>query len=160
MAEGMIFCRACGGSLHSSAPLCPHCGAPQMPAGGGDGIERTFGASIAMCFSKFGTFAGRAPRAEYWWFSLFCWIINVVLNIIEAGSRTGAFTVISALFGLAIIIPNLAVSVRRLHDLDRTGWWLLLWLLPVIGWIIMLVWMCSRGTRGPNRYGPENGPTF
>lgn len=153
----MIFCRSCGGTLHSSAPLCPHCGAPQTTAGGGDGIERTFGSSISICFAKYATFAGRAPRAEFWYFSLLQIIINIALNVLEAATGTGAFIVISSLFSLAVLIPNLAVAARRLHDIDRSGWWLLIGLIPLIGWIVLIVWYCTKGTRGPNRFGPENG---
>ncbi len=155
MSEGMIFCRACGGTLHSSAATCPHCGAPQ--GGGGDGMERNFGSSIGICFSKYATFSGRAPRAEFWWFYLFQIIVNVALSAIEAATGTGAFSAISGLFSLAILLPNIAVSARRLHDIDRSGWWMLLAFLPVIGWIVLIVWDCTKGTRGPNRFGPENG---
>jgi uncharacterized membrane protein YhaH (DUF805 family) len=125
--------------------------------GGGDGIERTFGASVAMCFSKYATFQGRAPRAEFWWFYLMQMIVNVVLTGLEASTGTGTFSIISGLFSLAILIPNLAVSARRLHDIGRSGWWLLLAFLPIIGWIILLVWDCTKGTSGANRFGPENG---
>ena len=74
MSDGMVFCRACGGTMHSAAPFCPHCGAPQSAVGGGDGIERSLGASVAMCFTKYVTFEGRAPRAEYWFLPCsVCW---------------------------------------------------------------------------------------
>ena len=63
--------------------------------------------------------------------------------------------VIDALFGLATILPSLAVAVRRLHDLDRTGWWIFIGLIPLIGWIILIIWYCTRGTVGPNRFGPD-----
>jgi uncharacterized membrane protein YhaH (DUF805 family) len=62
---------------------------------------------------------------------------------------------ITSLFHLAVFLPSLALAVRRLHDLDRTGWWLLLALIPLIGEIILLIWFCTRGTVGPNRFGPD-----
>ncbi len=159
MSGNMVFCRACGGTLHSTAPLCPHCGAPQ--GGGGDGITRTFGSSIAMCFSKYATFQGRAPRAEFWWFYLFVIIGMLVTSIIGGVSDSSALGGIAyGLFSLGILLPNLAVSVRRLHDTDRSGWWLLIMLIPLIGTILIIVWFCSRGTRGPNRFGNENGAVF
>ena len=159
MSGGMVFCRACGGTLHSSAPLCPHCGAPQVHRGG-DGLPRTFGGSIAICFSKYATFQGRAPRAEYWWFVLFALIVNMGLRLLVATTQTGAFSVIFGLFALAIFLPHIAVWVRRLHDVDHSGWWVWIILVPLIGWILLLVWACTRGTRGPNRFGPENGAAF
>jgi uncharacterized membrane protein YhaH (DUF805 family) len=62
---------------------------------------------------------------------------------------------ISSLFGLAVFLPGLAVAIRRLHDLDRTGWWILLSLIPIVGWIILIIWDCTKGTNGPNRFGPD-----
>ena len=162
MSGNMVFCRACGGTLHSTAPLCPHCGAPQ--GGGGDGITRTFGSSIAMCFSKYATFQGRAPRAEYWWFTLFLLLGYIAIMILGAvaGSSDGAIlaSVLYGIFALGTLLPTLAVAVRRLHDTDRSGWWLLIELVPLVGPILILVWFCSRGTRGPNRFGNENGAVF
>jgi uncharacterized membrane protein YhaH (DUF805 family) len=61
----------------------------------------------------------------------------------------------NSLFGLATILPGIAVAARRLHDVDRSGWWLLLNFIPLIGWIVLLVWFCTRGTEGPNRFGPD-----
>ncbi len=159
MSGGMVFCRACGGALHSSAPLCPHCGAPQVLPGGGDGIERTFGTSIAMCFSKFATFAGRAPRAEMWWFALFTFLVNIVLSIAAAVLDTPAISIVNGLFVLVTFLPHISVTVRRLHDVNRSGWWYWIILVPVVGAILLLVWCCSRGTHGANEYGPENGLT-
>lgn len=157
MSDGMVFCKSCGGTLHVSAPFCPSCGAPQAGAGGGDGIERTFGSSIAMCLSKYATFEGRAPRAEYWWFALFTWAAHIVLAILGAASSETLFGIVSLLFSLAIFLPSLAVTARRLHDTDRSGWWMLIFLVPLVGWILFLVWMCTKGSLGPNRFGPENG---
>jgi uncharacterized membrane protein YhaH (DUF805 family) len=157
MSGGMVFCRACGGTLHSSAPFCPHCGAPQGAAGSGDGIARTFGASVAMCFRKYAVFQGRAPRAEYWWFALFQFLVNMAFGILQASSGADAISVVSALFALATFLPSIAVWVRRLHDVDRSGWWAWIILVPLVGWVLVLVWACTRGTRGPNRFGPENG---
>lgn len=157
MSGGMAFCRACGGTLHSSAPLCPHCGAPQVALGGGDGIARTFGTSISICFSKYATFAGRAPRAEMWWFELFNILVHIGLVIAAAGFDSASLSIVSGVFGLATLLPMISVNVRRLHDINRSGWWYWIILVPVVGVILLLVWACTRGTRGPNDYGPENG---
>ena len=156
----MVFCRGCGQMLHVTAVTCPHCGAPQGPQGGksqGDGIARTFGGSISMCFSKYVDFQGRAPRAEYWWFALFTVLVNVVFSILARVLGSEAIELLGGLVSIALFLPTLAVGVRRLHDTDRSGWWLLLELVPLVGWIFLLVWFCSRGTRGDNRFGAENG---
>ena len=156
MSGNMVFCRACGGTLHSTAPLCPHCGAPQ--GGDGDGITRSFGSSVAMCFSKYATFQGRAPRAEYWWFILFIALGHIsILILASIADSDGLSGVLYGIFTLGTLLPTLAVSVRRLHDTDRSGWWLLMELVPLVGVILVLVWFCSRGTRGQNRFGSENG---
>lgn len=158
MVEGMIFCRACGASLHSTAPNCPACGAPQaMAAHGGDGVPRSFSNSIALCLQRYVGFSGRAPRAEYWWFLLFTSLTGIVIQILFSQVMASAMVIVSALVNLALFLPSISVGVRRLHDLDRSGWWSWLSLVPIVGWIILLVWGCTRGTHGSNRFGPENG---
>lgn len=102
---------------------------------------------------KYATFSGRARRKEYWFFFLFVLIISVVLNVAEAMLGTGG--IIAGLFGLGMLVPNVAVTIRRLHDTDRSGWWILINLVPVIGWIVSLVFMCMAGTVGDNRFGPD-----
>jgi len=108
--------------------------------------------AISSGFSNYVTFRGRAIRSEYWYWVLFTVIGTIVAGIID---NLIGITVIDSLFGLATILPSLAVAVRRLHDLDRTGWWILLGLIPLIGWIILIIWYCSRGTVGPNRFGSD-----
>lgn len=157
MSNGLVFCRACGGSVHSSAPFCPHCGAPQRELASGDGIPRSFGNSISICFRKYAEFNGRAPRAEFWWFSLFQVLVQWGSSLMAAMSDSGGASAVSGVVSLVFLCPSIAVSVRRLHDLDRSGWWWLLAFIPVIGWIVLIVWDCTRGTRGENRFGPENG---
>ena len=157
MSDGMVFCRACGGTMHSAAPFCPHCGAPQGAAGGGDGIERSLGASVAMCFSKYVTFEGRAPRAEYWYFTLFGILVNLAFTALDSATNTGLFGILGLVFALAVFLPSIAVTARRLHDIDKSGWWMLLLFVPLVGWIIVVVWMCTKGTLGPNRFGAANG---
>ncbi len=158
MSESLTICRTCGGTLARAAMVCPHCGAPQGGefAAGGDGIPRTFGSAISICFGKYATFSGRAPRAEYWYFVLFQVLVNIAIGIVGAASSEvgNAFSII---FALAIFLPGLAATIRRLHDLDRSGWWVLIVLVPIVGAILLIVWFCTRGTRGPNRFGPENG---
>ena len=87
------------------------------------------------------------------WYS----ILYIVIDAIEAGiiDAVLGIQIVTGLFGLVTIIPNIAIAIRRLHDLDRTGWWILLGFIPLIGWIILLIWYVTKGTDGPNRFGPD-----
>ena len=98
-------------------------------------------------------FSDRAIRSEYWFWILFIILGDIVTSIIDWG--IGA-QVTTGFFGLATLLPNVAIAIRRLHDLDRTGWWIFLGLIPLVGWIILLIWYCTRGTAGPNRFGPDS----
>lgn len=108
---------------------------------------------------KYAVFTGRARRKEYWLFVLFHVIIVLVLNSIEGATGLGALQrgwgPLVTLYSLAVLIPGLAVSVRRLHDTDRSGWWLLVSLVPLLGVIVLLVFMVRDGQPGPNRFGPS-----
>jgi uncharacterized membrane protein YhaH (DUF805 family) len=107
---------------------------------------------------KYAVFSGRARRKEYWMFVLFNIIFSVVADIIDriAGlDITSNWGVLSTIYSLAMFIPGLAVAIRRLHDTNRTGWWLLLGLIPIIGAIILLVFMASEGQSSDNQYGPN-----
>ena len=105
---------------------------------------------------KYAVFAGRARRMEYWMFFLFNLIISIVLTCIDVFVGTA---VLGMIYSLAVLIPSLAVAVRRLHDTDRSGWWILIGLVPVIGFIVLLVFMVMDGTPGSNRFGdnPKEG---
>ena len=114
--------------------------------------------AVTTVLGKYATFSGRAARSEYWYWVLFSVIVAIVAGVIDymlfpripinpAGTITS----------LALLLPGLGVAVRRLHDTDRTGWWLLL-VLTVIGDILLIVWFCMKGTTGPNRYGPDPIP--
>jgi len=105
----------------------------------------TFSESIQACFSKYANFNGRAKRSEYWWFALFIFLVSLGLGIVS--------DIVSALFSLATLLPSLAVGARRLHDTKRSGWWQLLWLLPVIGWIVVIVFLVQEGSTEANEYG-------
>ena len=102
-------------------------------------------------------FSTRARRKEYWMFTLFYVLIAIGVAIVETILGLGFFGVglLSSLFGLAMIIPGLAVSVRRLHDTGRSGLWLLIGFVPFIGWAVLLYFMVIEGTRGANQYGPD-----
>jgi uncharacterized membrane protein YhaH (DUF805 family) len=98
-------------------------------------------------------FQGRARRKEYWMFVLFSAIISIVLSIIDAIANLSS--VLSGIYSLAVFLPSLAVSVRRLHDTGRSGWWILIGLIPLIGAIILLVFTCQDSQEKDNKYGPN-----
>ena len=100
---------------------------------------------------KYAVFNGRAQRKEYWMFLLFNIIISVVLTIFE--NLIGLQSILSTIYSLAVLLPGIGVSIRRLHDTDRTGWWLLLSLIPIIGAIVLLVFMAQDGQADENQYG-------
>lgn len=109
----------------------------------------TFQDAVKTCLTqKYLDFSGRARRPEYWWFALFVFIGNVVFAII-------GIDLLGALWGLALLLPSIAVGVRRLHDLDKSGWWLLIGLIPLIGFLVLLYFFVQPGTSGANRFGPE-----
>ena len=102
---------------------------------------------------KYAVFSGRAQRKEYWMFFLFNFIIAFVLGFVEG--LAGGPGVLGSLYGLAVLIPGIAVSVRRLHDTNRSGWWLLISVVPFIGGIVLLIFMVGDSQPDDNRYGPN-----
>jgi len=115
-----------------------------------------FGTSVKTCFNKYAVFAGRASRSEFWWFALFTTAASQVLSFIDVTIFDGVsqdLSPLNSLFVLATLLPSLGVAVRRLHDTDRSGWWWWLVLLPIIGWIILIVWYATQGTNGRNSFG-------
>jgi uncharacterized membrane protein YhaH (DUF805 family) len=132
--------------------------APQAQAALSDtGGSMGFARAIATCFRKYVDFTGRARRAEYWFWHLFYWLAVIGLVMIDAiivgaGGRAAVLTVLGI---LALTLPTLAGTVRRLHDTDHSGWMILITLIPLIGSIVFLVFMCQRGTAGANRFGPD-----
>lgn len=112
---------------------------------------------------KFADFNGRARRSEYWLFYLFCLVVGIVLTFIgnmalgapDPSNPFSGGTLLSLIFNLAILIPSIAVGVRRLHDTDRSGWWLLIILVPLVGIIVLIIFFVLDGTPGPNKFGPD-----
>jgi uncharacterized membrane protein YhaH (DUF805 family) len=103
-------------------------------------------------------FSGRARRMEYWFFQLTIFIVSLSLMILEFAmgwSSPGSQGILSGLFALAMVIPNIAVTVRRLHDIDRSAWALLFGLIPLVGGIILLVMLFKEGSQGDNLYGAD-----
>jgi uncharacterized membrane protein YhaH (DUF805 family) len=105
---------------------------------------------------KFATFNGRARRSEYWYFQLFAGVVAGVAMVLM-GMNEDSLAVISlvSIVVLALFVPSLAVTVRRLHDTGRSGWFYLVAFVPIVGGILVFIWTCSRGTEGVNRYGSD-----
>ncbi len=112
-----------------------------------------------QALKKYADFSGRARRKEYWFFVLFNIIVSILLAIVDVmlglHAATMGIGILSGLYSLAVIIPSIAVSVRRLHDINRTGWWVLIAFVPFIGALVLLVMALIAGTRGANDYGPD-----
>ena len=108
---------------------------------------------------KYATFEGRARRKEYWFFVLFNVLAIIVLEILDVVlgtfSKETGFGLLSGLYAIAVLLPSLAVTVRRLHDTDRSGWWILINFIPLIGAIVLLIFTLLDGTPGSNRFGPS-----
>lgn len=118
----------------------------------------TFKEAVYNVFSNYTNFSGRARRSEYWYFTLFNIIVSMVLSLLmrlTAGSfMFGLFRLVEVVFSLAVLIPGLAVAWRRLHDIGRSGAWYLLILVPFVGVIILIVWLCRDSQPDANQYGP------
>ena len=114
-----------------------------------------FGEAIQSVFSKYATFSGRARRSEYWYFVLLQVIVTAVLNGLYSATESVAFSAILVLFDLALLVPSLAVCWRRLHDIGKSGGYYFFILIPLVGWILLLVWMCQDSQPGANQYGPN-----
>jgi len=100
---------------------------------------------------QYAVFTGRSRRQEYWMFFLFNVIIAVVLNVVDR--VIGLPGALGILYNLAVLVPGVGVGIRRLHDTDRSGWWILIALIPVIGIIILIVFLAQEGKPGQNQYG-------
>lgn len=115
---------------------------------------------MLLPLKRYADFSGRSRRKEYWMFVLGVFIAAIVLSIIEgivglSGMVGGVYGPLTTLFLLGILVPSIAVQVRRFHDQDKSGWFVLLALIPFLGGLAVLVFMCLEGTRGPNRFGPD-----
>lgn len=116
-----------------------------------------FGEAIQSGFQNYVNFSGRAQRSAYWYWALFAFLASIAGAVIDAilfGYRPEGLNPIQTIIGLALLLPGLAVSIRRLHDLNRTGWWFLI-IFTGIGAILLIIWYCWKGTEGANRFGPD-----
>lgn len=114
---------------------------------------------FTTALKKYAVFSGRSRRSEYWYFILFYFIIYIALAFVDRVTGTfdpkSGIGLLTAIFALALLIPSLSVSVRRLHDTDRSGWWLLIGFIPLIGAIVLIVFLAQDSGAGTNRFGPN-----
>ncbi|HEX2526997.1 MAG TPA: DUF805 domain-containing protein [Geminicoccus sp.] len=113
----------------------------------------SFVEAVSACFSKYATFRGRASRSEFWYFSLFIVLVMIGATILDAALFPHGRSLFPSILGLVILLPSIAVLVRRLHDTDRSGWWYWISFVPLIGTIVLFVFAVQRGTPGQNSYG-------
>ena len=114
------------------------------------------------CLKKYAVFSGRARRAEYWYFFLFFNLIHITLTWLDtkiqlgdSPDAPGGYPILGGFFLLALSLPYIAATTRRLHDVDKSGWWQLLFFVVIIGWIPLFVWAAKGGTIGPNLFGDD-----
>jgi uncharacterized membrane protein YhaH (DUF805 family) len=117
-----------------------------------------------VVLENYAVFTGRADLGEFWWFIL-AWFVSYIGLIVVGGILGGIadffaflFILVYFVYAIGMIVPSVAVMVRRLHDTGRSGWWYFIGLVPFVGGIILLVFLASRGNPGPNEYGPEPIP--
>ena len=115
-----------------------------------------FQTSIKTCFNKFAVFSGRASRSEFWFFVLFGFLGGIVAAIIDVMILGYSFEEngpINLIFSVALIVPSISVAARRLHDINKSGWWQLLWI-TIIGGILLIIWHATEGENKKNKFGP------
>ena len=172
------YCQSCGTQMLQTMRLCPQCGgrvfssAPPVRASkivaevrGATGVpqprhEVSFSEAASLFFRNYANFEGRSSRAAFWWWVLCAVLVSAALGLLLVSAAQsgpgagGAAAFIYLGFGFATLIPGIALNVRRLHDTDKSGWWLLLGIVPFAG-IILFIFFCLPGTTGPNRFGPD-----
>ena len=111
----------------------------------------SFTEAVKSGFDNYVNFSGRASRPAYWWWFLFAILASIVANIIDAAIGV---TIVSIIVALGLFLPGLAVAFRRLHDTDRSGWWILIGLIPLIGFIVLLIFFVQKSDPADNQYGP------
>ncbi len=154
-----MFCSNCGYKNGDYSKYCSACGKPQMDLSSNNGAEvpgyLEMGEAVRKCFNNYSTFTGRASRSEYWWFVLFYYLIavgaGILAAIVDASFNTEFALPASLLVAVVFIVPSLSVYVRRLHDVNKSGW-NMLWGLTVIGAIPLFYWTCKRGDVSRNNY--------
>lgn len=139
-----MYCTQCGSYLPDNVRFCTECGAAVKRSEPAKSVG--FGQAVKLAFTRYADFKGRSRRSEYWWFTLFNIIVSSVLTI--------AMAEYAWIWSLVVLIPGLAICVRRLHDVGKSGWFYLWMLLPLAGYIIVLIQFC-KDSAPDNRWGPN-----
>ena len=139
----MVYCSNCGNENEDGSAFCGTCGSKIIVL-----------LTDQVSFNE----AGRATRSEYWWWALFILLVGLFISLVTTFFLP-SLQILSQLWNLATIIPSFAVGARRLHDIDKSAWWLFLWLAIFIGWIILIVWAIKKGDDWENQYGPPSNIT-
>jgi len=121
----------------------------------------SFGEALPLFFKNYFVFSGRSSRGAYWWFVLINLLISIALTVVDMGVSGDMVVqygigVTSTLWALATIIPGLAITFRRLHDVDKTAWWILIGIIPLVGAIVLIVFTAGTGTPGTNKFGTDD----
>ena len=154
-------CPQCSNDNPEDAQFCGGCGAAlgvSLITSSTPQVIVDFPEAVKLGFQRYIDFSGRSSRAEYWWFTLFIVLVDVIVTAVDTvvlGTDLRDIGLLSTVWQLATLIPSLAIGVRRLHDIDKSGWWLLLWFVLVIGWIVLFVWAIKQSDEGSNKYGPD-----
>ena len=153
-----MYCPTCGNEFESDARFCGICGTGVSVGEQSGAIPSStsmvsFGDAVSLGFKNYVKFEGRSTRAEYWWWFLFVTIVVVGLNVVDG--IIGAAGILGGIFQLLVFLPGIALGARRLHDIDKSGWWQLLWIAVLIGWVILIIWYVKQGDNGPNSHGMD-----
>lgn len=143
LTEGAAFCTNCGSQQNAEPTTEPSYGIPSQEAAPNNG-NVGFGEAIKLYFQNYANFTGRASKNEYWWAFLFAFLVNTAASYIP---------VIGSVISLALIIPSLSIAIRRLHDTGKSWVYYLMGLIPLAGFIILIVYFC-KDSDGDNQWGP------
>ena len=148
-----MYCPKCGAEIPAGSRYCPGCDA-QVDTSNLPVRKIGFGEAVRNFFTQYATFSGRATRSEYWYVALFVFLAEIVITIIGNLISSEFSSVLNTLFALATLIPGWAIVWRRLHDIGKSGGWYFIGLIPLVGWIILLVFFCTD-SKPDNRFGPR-----